>query len=189
MLLKGKTAVVTGCLQGIGRETLDTFARNGANVFACCLNETDEFLNHILSLEQNHGVQIIPIYFDLLDTDSIKQAAQKIQKQKLPIDILVNIAGLTQDALFSMVSMDQMQKVFQANFFSQIMFSQYIVKLMLRNNGGSIINISSISAIDGNAGQLTYSSTKAAIIAATKTMSIELASISSAVVTHVRCVV
>lgn len=175
MILSGHTAVITGCLQGIGRATLDVFAQNGADIIACCQFETEEFKNHIAELLETNNVEIIPVYFDLMDEESIKLAAREIQKTKKPIDILVNIAGMTQDALFQMVSMDQMKKIFQVNYFSQIIFTQYMVKLMLKNNAGSIINISSISGIDGNPGQLVYSSSKAAIIAATKTMSAELA--------------
>jgi len=176
MILNGKTAVITGCLQGRGRSTLDVFAMNGANVFACCQHETEEFTAHIVKLETDHHVEIIPIYFDLMNDESIKQAARDIQKAKRPVDILVNIAGMTRDSLFPMITMDQMKSVFQVNFFSQILFSQYIVKLMLKNEKGSVINISSISALDGNPGQLVYAASKSAIIAATKTMSAELAS-------------
>ena len=175
MILKGKTAVITGCLQGIGRATLDVFAQNGANIFACCQYEADEFIDHVKNLSNEYGVEIIPIYFDLMDDASIKQAAREIQKSKKAIDILVNIAGMTKDALFQMVTMDQMKMVFQINYFSQILFSQYMIKLMLKNGSGSIINTSSISALDGNSGQLVYASSKAAIIAATKTMSAEFA--------------
>ena len=176
MILSEKTAVITGCLQGIGRATMDVFAQNGANIFACCQNETEEFTSHIKELSKVNNVEIIPIYFDLMDEATIKQAAREIQKEKKPIDILVNIAGITQDALFQMVTMEQMKTVFQVNYFSQIFFSQYIIKLMLKNGSGSVINISSIAALDGNPGQLVYASSKAAMIAATKTMSAELAS-------------
>ena len=116
------------------------------------------------------------MYFDLLDEQAIKDGVFVIQKSKKPIDILVNVAGIALDALFHMVTMEQLKKTFDINFFSQIYFTQYITKLMLRNpNGGSVVNISSISALDGNTGQLSYASSKAALIAATKTMSAELA--------------
>ncbi len=173
-MLQGKTAVITGCLQGIGRSAMDTFAMNGANVFACAYKQTEEFENHCKALSEENGVIIIPVYFDMTNNDDIKNAAKTIMKEKLPIDILVNIAGITRDAFFSMVTMDQLQDTFQVNFFSQIIFSQYIVKLMLKNGKGSIINTSSISGIDGNEGQLAYSASKAALIAATKTMAREL---------------
>lgn len=174
MLLKGKTAVITGCMQGIGLATLDLFVKEGADVFACCQKETDEFSQHIESLKKEFNAEIIPIYFDFANDDEIKEAAKTIMQTKKPVNSLVNIAGMTRDALFSMVTKEQLSQVFNINFFSQIVFTQYIVKLMLKYGGGSIINISSISAIDGNPGQLTYGASKAAWIAATKTMSAEL---------------
>lgn len=174
-LLKGKTAVITGCLKGIGKSTMDLFAQNGADIFACCQIETEDFKQHIEVLSKENDILIYPLYFDLCDLDQLKSAIKNIRSSKKNIDVLVNIAGMTQDALFHMTTMEQLKKVFEVNFFSQIMFSQYITKLMLQNKKGSVINISSISALDGNMGQLSYSSSKAAIIGATKTMSIELA--------------
>lgn len=173
-MLQGKTAVITGCLQGIGRSTMDVFAANGANIFACAYKQTEEFEEHLKELSKKHNVIIIPVYFDMMDNASIKQAVMQIQKSKYRIDILINIAGINRDAFFHMVTNDQLQETFQVNYFSQIFFSQYISKLMLRNGSGSIVFTSSISAIDGNIGQLAYSASKAALIASVKTMSKEL---------------
>ncbi|GHV33508.1 3-oxoacyl-ACP reductase [Synergistales bacterium] len=174
-MLNGKTAVITGCLQGIGRCTMDLFASNNASVFACCQYETEEFSRHIAEISGKLGVEIIPVYFDMSDNAAIKSAAIEIQKKKKSIDVLVNIAGINKDALFQMVTYDDLQATFQVNFFSQIIFSQYIVKLMQKNNGGgSIINTASISGLDGNKGQLAYAASKSALVAATKTMAVEL---------------
>lgn len=175
-VLDGKVAVITGCLKGIGRSTMDMFARNGCDIWACCQYEDESFSSHIKSLSQECGVEIMPLYFDFCSYDAIKAAAKQIVSTKKPVDILVNIAGMTRDALFHMVSMEQMKQVFEVNFFSQMLLTQYISKIMLKYKKGSIINISSISAIDGNVGQLSYSASKAALIGATKTLSIELAS-------------
>ncbi|WP_321504130.1 SDR family oxidoreductase [uncultured Methanoregula sp.] len=175
MLLKGKNAVITGCLKGIGRSTMDLFAENGANIWACCQHEDPEFESHIKELAAKNNVWITPLYFDLLDPDQVKSAAHAIRDTKQPVDVLVNIAGMTHDALFHMTTMEQMKKVFEVNFFSQMLLSQFITRYMLRQKSGSVINISSISAIDGNPGQLSYSASKAAIIGATKTLSAELA--------------
>ncbi|MGR6772602.1 SDR family NAD(P)-dependent oxidoreductase [Pectobacterium brasiliense] len=175
MLLAGKNAVITGCLQGIGRATLEAFAREGANVFACCQTEDAAFNEYLIDLSEKYRVGIIPVYFDFLDEDEIKKGVAVIQKSKKPIDILVNVAGITLDAFFHMITMEQMKKTFAVNFFSQMFFTQYITKLMLRQKKGSVINVSSISALDGNPGQLSYSASKAALIAATKTLSAELA--------------
>ncbi|MEL4888676.1 SDR family oxidoreductase [Pectobacterium betavasculorum] len=175
MLLTGKNAVITGCLQGIGKATLEAFAREGANIFACSQTEDPIFIQSITELSEKYLVNIVPVYFDLLDDEAIKQGAVLIQKSKKPIDILVNVAGVTQDAFFPMITQEQMKKTFAINFFSQMYFTQFITKLMLRNKKGSIVNISSISALEGNPGQLAYGASKAAMIAATKTLSAELA--------------
>ncbi|MDR3355131.1 MAG: SDR family oxidoreductase [Synergistaceae bacterium] len=174
MLLEGKTAVITGCLQGIGRAALEIFAENGADVFACCQREDERFTRDIANLSVTCGVSITPVYFDLLDEEAVKNGARFIQKSKKSVDILVNVAGANFDALFHMVTMEQLKRTFTINFFSQVLFTQYITRLMLKHGSGSVINISSIAALDGNPGQLSYASSKAAIIAATKTMSEEL---------------
>lgn len=176
MLLSGKNAVITGTLQGIGKATLEYFAANGANVWACAQTPSDEFETYCEEVSQKYNVWIKPLYFDLLNTEEIKAAVKSVQSAKLPVDILVNIAGMAKDALFHMVSMDIMKVVFEVNFFSQIYLSQFITKLMLKNGKGSVIFVSSISALDGNVGQLAYSSSKAALIGAMRTMSKELAS-------------
>lgn len=175
MLLTGKNAIITGALQGIGKATLEYFVANGANVWACAQTASDEFESDCQRLSQKYGVWIIPVYFDLLNTEEIKAAVKNIQSTKLSVDILVNIAGMAKDALFHMVSMDTMKTVFEVNFFSQIYFSQFITKLMLRNGKGSVVFVSSISALDGNVGQLAYGASKAALIGAMRTMSKELA--------------
>lgn len=173
-ILQGKNCVITGCLQGIGKAAVEVFCREGANVFACCQMQNEEFEAYCSDMAEKYGVRVIPVYFDLMDDNSIKEAAKQIQKAKLPINALVNIAGMTKDAFFQMVTQDQLEKIFRVNFFSQIMFTQYMVKLMQRAGGGSVVFTSSLSAINGNIGQLAYSSSKAALIAATKTMSAEL---------------
>lgn len=175
MLLIGKNAVITGCLQGIGKATLEKFANNGSNVWACALAPNDEFEIFCQNLAKKNNVWIKPIYFDLLDQEQIKEGLKKIASDKLPIHALVNIAGMTQDAILHMIPMSQMKLIFEVNFFSQIYITQFVTKLMVRQKFGSVINISSISAIDGSYGQLSYSASKAAIIGATKTLSAELA--------------
>lgn len=174
MILKGKTAVITGCMQGIGKATMEVFAKEGANIFACCQIKDEVFEQETIRLAAENNVEIIPVYFDFTNDESMKAAVKLIMAAKKKIDILANIAGMTKDALFPMVTREQMQQVFNINFFSQIVFSQYIVKLMLRGGGGSIINTASITALDGNPGQLTYGAVKAAWVSATKTMAAEL---------------
>ena len=176
MILNNKNAIITGCIQGIGKATLEEFAKNGANIWACALEYNEDFEAYCQKLSDENNIWVKPVYFNLLNQDEIKVGLKKIASDKLPIDILVNIAGMTKDAITHMVTMDQMKLIFEINFFSQIYLTQFVTKLMIRQGYGSVVNTSSISAIDGSYGQLSYSSSKAALIGATKTLSKELAS-------------
>lgn len=175
-MLQGKNAVVTGCLRGIGLETMRCFAENGANIWACAQMPDEEFEAEAAALAEKYNVWIKPIYFDLTDEAQIKDGIKEIMKDKQPIHALVNIAGMTHNALFHMTTMDAFRKVFEVDFFSQMLVSQLVTKLMLKNGGGTVVNVSSISGLDGNPGQIAYSSAKGALATATKTMAAELGS-------------
>lgn len=175
MILKGKNVVITGCLKGIGRGTMDVFAKNGANIWACAQTKDPEFEAHVAKLANENNVTITPVYFDLADQEQIKEGMKTIVFSKQKVDVLINIAGLTYNALFQMTSMEKMKYVFEIDFFSQILVTQYIAKLMMRQKSGNVINVSSVAGIDGNPGQIAYSSCKAALIGATKTLAAELA--------------
>jgi len=173
-LLNGKNVIITGSAQGIGKVMLETFAANGANVWACARKKTDEFEDNAQFLRDRYHVEIWPVYFDLQDHEQLKAAAKSITGTKKPVDVLVNNAGITYNALFLMSSMDKLHEVFDVNFFSLFLFSQYIAKTMMRQKKGSIINISSSAGIDGNAGRSVYGASKAAVICTTKAMAEEL---------------
>ena len=174
-MLKYKNAVITGCNRGIGKAILSLFASNGANIWACVRSLDDQFLNYIEVLSKEKGVKITPIICDLKNEDEIKSSFNQIVKSELPVDILVNNAGIIHTALFQMTSMKKMREIFEINYFSQMQVTQLIVKKMVRNKSGSIINLSSSAAIEGNEGRSAYSASKAAIIAATTVLSRELA--------------
>ena len=174
MLLKGKTAVVTGCNRGIGKKILEIFSENKATVFACVRSVDEEFKSYLNELTKKFNNQIIPIQFDLIDENKIKVAANEILASNKSIDILVNNAATIHTALFQMTSIKKLKEVFDVNFFSQTIFTQYILKSMIKNKRGSIVYISSSSALDGNEGRSAYSSTKAAIITQAKVLSREL---------------
>lgn len=175
MLLAGKNVVITGCLKGIGRKTMELFAKNGANIWACAQAQHEDFESHIEKLTNENHVTITPVYFDLSDQGQIKSGMKSIMSAKQKIDVLVNIAGLTYNALFHMTTMEKMKYVFEIDFFSQIQITQYITKIMTKQKFGNVINVSSIAGMDGNPGQIAYSSCKAALIGATKTLAAELA--------------
>ncbi len=174
MLLKNKTAVVTGCNRGIGKKILEVFSANGATIFACVRNITEEFKTFLNGIKKNFDNKIIPIQFDLNDENQIKEAANNILSSSPSIDILVNNAATIHTALFQMTSIKKLKEVFETDFFSQTIFTQYILKSMIKKKDGSILYISSSSALDGNEGRSAYSSAKAAIIAQAKVLSREV---------------
>jgi len=174
MLLKNKTAVVTGCNKGIGKKILEVFSENRATVFACVRNIDEEFKSFSNELTKKFNNQIIPIQFQLNDESKIKESANNILALNKPIDILVNNAAIIHTAIFQMTSIKKLKEVFEINFFSQTIFTQYILKSMIKNKKGSIVYISSSSALDGNEGRSAYSSSKSAIIAQAKVLSREL---------------
>ena len=104
MLLKGKTAVVTGCSRGIGKKIIEVFSGNGATIFACVRKIDEEFKSFSNELTKKFNNQIIPIQFDLNDESEIKEAANKILTSNKPIDILVNNAATIHTAIFQMTS-------------------------------------------------------------------------------------
>ena len=174
MLLKNKTAVVTGCNRGIGKKILKVFSANGAAVFACVRNISEEFKSNIKEIEKNTKNKIIPIQFDLNNESQIKEAANSILSSNKSIDILVNNAAMIHTAIFQMTSIKKLKEVFEIDFFSQTNFTQYILKSMIKNKKGSILYISSSSALDGNEGRSAYSSAKSALITQSKVLSREL---------------
>lgn len=172
-MLKGKTAVVTGTARGIGKAVAEDFARNGADVFVCARTQTDQFAGWCRELSTKYNVRIIPLFFDLRDEAMVKAAFGQIRSQKCPVDILANVAGYVMNANFQMTGMGNMQELFEINFFSQIRFTQYIVKLMMKKRSGSIINIGSTGGIDANAGRMAYNAGKAAVMTASRTLARE----------------
>lgn len=173
-LLEGKNAIVTGTARGIGHKTVEVFAANGANVWACARKQTPEMDTYCKELSEKYGVEVKPVYFELTDRNAMKDAFKSIMAEKKPIDVLINNAGITYNALFQMSSEDKIKESFDINFTSPYLFSQYVIKLMLRAGQGSVVNISSTAAIDGNSGRSIYGATKASVWCASKSMAEEL---------------
>ncbi len=173
-LLNGKNAIVTGTARGIGHKIVEVFASNGANVWACARKQTEEMDAYCKELSEQYGVEVKPVYFELTDRTAMKEAFKSIMAEKKPIDILVNNAGITYNALFQMSNEEKIKESFDINFTSPYLFSQYVIKLMLRAGQGSVVNISSTAAIDGNSGRSIYGATKASVWCASKSMAEEL---------------
>jgi len=181
MLLNNKNAVITGARTGIGKATVDLFAHNGANIWACIRKQDSKFEEYVKALSEKNNVWIEIIYMDLDDESKIKESTKEIIKSKKNIDILVNSAGIVgENRIFHMTNLKEMRRVFETNFFSSILLTQLITRVMckqLKNcpqKYSSIVNVSSVAGIDGDPGQMEYSASKAAMINATKKLAIEL---------------
>lgn len=176
-MIHGKNAIVTGARSGIGFATVHLFAQNRCNCWAVVHRDDVSFLASIAQLEQEYGIWIKPIHIDLSDSESIKAGVKQIMQDKLPIDILVNAAGVVSpNRLFSMTKMDDIRRVMEVNFFSVIELIQLVCRSMMRQRRGSIINLCSIAAWGEDTSQMEYAASKAALTIATKKLARELGS-------------
>lgn len=174
MLLAGKNVIITGANRGIGRAMLEEFALNGANIWAHARVETPAFIQDTQALADKYAVTIRPLCFDMTDYEAMKVAVKTVMSSKIPVDALINNAGITYNALFQMSTVDQLRNEFEVNFVSVFILTQYISKLMTRQKSGSIVNIASTAAFDGNPGKSVYGATKAAVVAMTESIAAEL---------------
>jgi 3-oxoacyl-[acyl-carrier protein] reductase len=174
VLLSGKTAIVTGANRGIGRAIVEGFAQNGAFIWAHARKETPEFLADMATIAERQGIIIQPVFFDVTDKSAMKAAVKQIGSSQRPIDVLVNNAGVAHGGLFQMTSVNTIREIFEINFFSVLEFSQAVIRLMQKKRNGSIINMASLSGLDLKSGNIAYGVSKAALIAATKTLAAEL---------------
>ena len=171
-LLSGKTALITGASSGIGKETALTFARNGANLILISRNE--EKLKKLSKDLEKFNVLVDYYAIDITNAELLKNLFSQLKKSKVIIDIVINNAGIMEDAVLQMVKTESIKRTFDTNVFALIDISKRASRLMIRNKKGSIINLSSIIGTNGSKGQSIYSASKAAVIGFTKSLSKEL---------------
>jgi len=173
-MLKGKTALITGATRGIGLSIAKTYAKNGANII---LNARDKVKAEEISkqLSSQYDIKVDYVLFDVANHEEVKIGFKELFKITKKLDIVVNNAGILDDALIGMVTREQIEKTFAINTFGVLYVAQYAARLMNRNKEGSLINISSIIGTNGNEGQAVYGGSKAAVIGITKSLSKELA--------------
>lgn len=173
-LLEGKNVLITGTNRGIGRAMLFVFAENGANIWAHARSLTPEFQTLCEAASSKHGVSIWPLGFELTDAEAMKAAVKQIMATKLPMDALVNNAGIMRNTLFQMSRLEDARSQMEVNFFAPFLLTQYVSRLMVRSKKGSIVNIASTAAFDGYSGKSAYGASKAALVAMTKSIAEEL---------------
>lgn len=172
--LEDKHALITGATRGIGAATARNFAAAGATLYLNGRN-TKKLSKLCQDLNQEFGVVCHALSFDVSNATEVKQGFQQLFKLTKKLDVLVNNAGILDDALTGMISPQQVESTFATNTYSVIYSSQYAARLMQRNGGGSIINLASIIGRVGNLGQAVYGGSKAAVIGITLSLSKELA--------------
>lgn len=175
MILKEMNAIVTGCSRGIGKAIVECFAENGANVWACARKETLDFERFCKEISEKNCVFVKPLYFDMMDDTKMRDAVKQIHSEKMPVDILVNNAGISpeKNSIFQMTKFEDIAHVMDVNFMSAMKFTQMILKFMIRQKKGSIINFSSVAALYGEPAQLAYAASKGAMIGATLKLAAE----------------
>ena len=174
-LLKGKNAVVTGAARGIGRAIAIRFAQEGANVAFTDL-AIDDNAKEVEKIINDSGVKGKAYASDASNFSETGKVVSEILKDFGTIDILVNNAGITMDTLLMRMTEEQWDKVININLKSVFNFTKAVQMTMLKQRSGSIINISSVVGVSGNAGQANYSASKAGIIGFTKSVARELGS-------------
>jgi len=172
---KGKNVVITGSSRGIGLAILEQFAKEGANIAACSNKQSDAVIQNYKKIAEVNNVQITPYFFDMSNEEAVKEGAKEIKTAMPIVDILVNNAGISHIAPFMMSKMEDLHRVFQINYFSQMVLTQVLLGNLKKAKGASIVNMTSIAGLDGGVGVTAYGSSKAAIALTTKVLAQELA--------------
>lgn len=172
-MLKGKTAVITGAARGIGRAIALRFAKEGADIAFTDLQINDDAKQTEKDI-QALGVKVKAYASNAADFEDTARVVEEIHKEFGRIDILVNNAGITKDGLLLRMSEQQWDAVINVNLKSAFNFTHAIAPIMMRQRGGSIINMASIVGLHGNLGQANYSASKAGMIALAKSVAQEL---------------
>lgn len=170
-----KVAFITGATRGIGKQIAITLAENG---FDICINyrkENEELTNTKKEIESKN-VKCLPVQGDVSNFDDCKKMVEELIAEFGKIDVLVNNAGITKDALIMRMSKEDFSSVIDVNLVGTFNVTKNVVPYMMKARTGKIINISSVVGVTGNAGQANYAASKAGIIGLTKSLAKELGS-------------
>lgn len=174
-LLEGKTAIITGGSRGIGKAIVEKFVKQGANV-AFTYSSSSDAAKAIENKLSTKNVKVKSYKSDASNFEEAQLLAASVLEEFGSIDILVNNAGITKDNLLMRMSEEDFDRVIQVNLKSVFNMTKAVQRTMLKQRKGSIINMSSVIGVKGNAGQSNYAASKAGIIGFTKSMAIELGS-------------
>ena len=169
-MIQDKICIVTGAAQGIGKAIALKLLAEGTIVYGC-----DRAVGSMDALAGENPA-FHPLYFDVTDTAAAKAAMLQVKKEQGRIDVLVNNAGVVFNKKIGMIVREETELMFRVNVIAVIELTQLVSRIMARTGGGAIVNIASVTAVLGSAGQSAYSATKGAIISFTKSSAKELAS-------------
>lgn len=174
-LLKGKTAIITGASRGIGRGIAKVFSEQGANVaftYSSSVQAAEELEKELSAF----GVKVKGYQSDAADFNQAQTLVDEVVKEFGTVDVLINNAGITKDNLLMRISEEDFDKVIEVNLKSVFNMTKAVQRIMLKNKAGSIINMSSVVGVKGNAGQTNYAASKAGVIGFSKSVALELGS-------------
>jgi len=174
-LLENKTAIITGATRGIGKGIAVVFAQQGANVAFTYSSSVDA----AIALEKelsSYGVKAKGYQSNAANFDAAQELAKNVLEEFGSIDILINNAGITKDNLLLRMSEEDFDKVIEINLKSVFNLTKAVIRPMMKQRKGSIINMSSVVGVKGNAGQTNYAASKAGILGFTKSVALELGS-------------
>lgn len=174
-LLEGKTALITGASRGIGRGIAEVFAKNGANVAFTYSSSAEAALQLEKELSAE-GIKAKGYQSDASDFNQSQILVDAVVADFGTVDILINNAGITKDNLLMRISEEDFDKVIAVNLKSVFNLTKAVQRTMLKQRSGSIINMSSVVGVKGNAGQSNYAASKAGIIGFSKSIALELGS-------------
>jgi 3-oxoacyl-[acyl-carrier protein] reductase len=174
-LLEGKNVIITGASRGIGKGIAEIFASHGANI-AFTYRSSDEKAKALENELSVNGCKAKGYKSDASDFDAAQQLVKDVMSDFGSIDVLVNNAGITKDGLLMRMSEEDFDSVMSINMKSVFNMTKAVLRPMLKARAGSIINMSSVVGVKGNAGQANYSASKAAINGFTKSTALELGS-------------
>jgi len=173
--LSGKVALVTGSTRGIGWATAAQLAERGATVVLNGHSSRERLDERSAELRERFGGEHAGIAFDVADADAVSGAIRQIFASHRRLDVLVNNAGVLDDGLLGMIGAESMARTFAVNALGVLNTTQAAARLLARNGGGAIVNVTSIIGVVGNSGQVAYGGSKAAVIGITRSAAKELA--------------
>jgi len=171
MNFNGQTALITGAGRGIGKTIAVKLAESGLDIAIADMNPvSDDVLREV----EEYGTKCLAYQLDVTDVESVDSVVKKIIDETGGIHILVNNAGITQDNLFMRMKPEQWSQVIDVNLNGVFHVTKAVIRIMVKQHSGRIINISSVVGFSGNPGQVNYSSTKSGLIGFTKSLSREV---------------